>query len=140
MRLGQNSIQKLVCSLVSFVGRGSKRPPQRTPRAPRSAIVLALLGLTALGYAASAQPAAATHTIVIKAMKYQPDQLEVHAGDTVEWKNEDIVAHTVTARDKSFDSGKIAPGSSWKTTVTKAGTIAYSCVPHPNMKGRLVVK
>lgn len=102
--------------------------------------MLVLLGLTLVRYGASAQPAATTHTIVIKAMKYQPDQLEVRAGDTVEWKNEDIVAHTVTARDKRFDSGKIAPGSSWKTTVTKAGAIAYGCIPHPNMKGRIVVK
>jgi plastocyanin len=95
--------------------------------------------LIAIGYA-SAQQAATTHTIVIKAMKYQPAELEVRVGDTVEWKNEDFVAHTVTARDKSFDSGKIAPGSSWKITLNKAGTIDYGCVPHPNMKGRLVVK
>jgi plastocyanin len=55
--------------------------------------------------------AAATQTVVIKGMKYQPAEITVHVGDTVEWKNQDIVAHTVTARDKSFDSGKIAPGS-----------------------------
>jgi|SRR5215472_9123737 len=140
MRIGQNSIQKLLCSFVSVVVHGIGKQSPWIRRAQRSAVVILLLGLTTVGYGASTDQAAPTRTIVIKAMKYQPEQLEVRAGDTVEWSNEDFVAHTVTARDKSFDSGKIAPGGSWKVTLTKAGTIDYGCIPHPNMKGRLVVK
>ena len=75
----------------------------------------------------------------MKAVRFQPAQLEVHVGDTVEFKNEDIFAHTVTADDGSFDSGLIQPGATWKLKVTKTGTIAYHCTPHPNMKAELVV-
>jgi uncharacterized membrane protein len=74
----------------------------------------------------------------MKGISFQPAELTVHPGETVEFKNEDIVAHTVTADDGSFDSGLIQPGSSWKMTVQKTGTIAYHCTPHPNMKATLV--
>jgi plastocyanin/uncharacterized membrane protein len=76
--------------------------------------------------------------IVMKGIAFHPLEQTVHPGDTVEWKNEDIVAHTVTADDGSFDSGLIQPGSSWKMTVKAAGSIAYHCTPHPNMKAKLI--
>jgi plastocyanin/uncharacterized membrane protein len=76
--------------------------------------------------------------IVMKAIAFNPLEQTVHPGDTVEWKNEDIVAHTVTADDGSFDSGLIQPGHSWKMTVKSAATIAYHCSPHPNMKAKLI--
>jgi plastocyanin/uncharacterized membrane protein len=84
-------------------------------------------------------PAPATHTVVIKQMHFDPAEMTVNAGDTIEWKNEDIFSHTVTANDGSFDSGLIAPGQSWKTVVKKAGTIGYHCRPHTNMTASLVV-
>jgi uncharacterized membrane protein len=74
----------------------------------------------------------------MKNVSFQPAQITVHPGETVVWKNEDIFAHTVTADDGSFDSGLIQPGQTWKMTVQKAGTIAYHCTPHPNMKATLV--
>lgn len=85
------------------------------------------------------QPAAHTHTILITGFKYQPDTLTVNAGDTVEWRNNDIVPHTVTAADKSFASPAIRPGSSWKFVAKKPGTFLYTCSPHPNMHGKLIV-
>jgi uncharacterized membrane protein len=66
--------------------------------------------------------------------------MTVNAGETVEWKNEDIFSHTVTADDGSFDSGLIDPGHSWKMTVKNAGTITYHCRPHPNMKAALIIR
>jgi plastocyanin/uncharacterized membrane protein len=76
--------------------------------------------------------------IVMKAIAFSPLEQTAHPGDTVEWKNEDIVAHTVTADDGSFDSGLIQPGHSWKMTVKAAASIAYHCTPHPNMKAKLI--
>ncbi len=76
--------------------------------------------------------------VIIKNFSFQPAQLTVKPGETVEFKNQDIYAHTVTADDGSFDSGLIQPGSSWKLTVTRPGTIAYHCRPHPNMVAKLV--
>ncbi len=64
----------------------------------------------------------------MKGIRFQPAQLTVRVGEAVTFKNEDIVAHTVTADDGSFDSGLIQPGDTWKMTVQKDGT---DCVPLP---------
>jgi plastocyanin len=81
------------------------------------------------------------NTVLISVFRYQPDTLTVKAGETVEWKNADIVPHTVTAADgKAFDSGSIAKGASWRFTLVKSGTYDYNCTLHPNMKGKLVVQ
>ena len=81
-----------------------------------------------------------THTVVIHNFAFHPAELSVSVGDTIVWKNMDIVSHTVTAADGSFDSDEIKPGKSWKLVAKKAGTFAYSCSPHPNMHGTLTVK
>src|SRR6476646_10797974 len=86
----------------------------------------------------SATGSSANGQVIMKGIRFQPAELNVHPGETVDFKNEDIVAHTVTADDGSFNSGLIQPGSSWKMTVQKAGTLAYHCTPHPNMKATLV--
>lgn len=101
---------------------------------------LALM-LQSSGTVSQNQPAQEPSTngqVIMKGIRFQPAELTVHPGESVEFKNEDIVAHTVTADDGSFDSGLIQPGSSWKMTVQKAGTLAYHCTPHPNMKAILV--
>lgn len=87
----------------------------------------------------SSKDSAANIQIVMKAISFSPLEQTVHPGDTVEWKNEDIVAHTATADDGSFDSGLIQSGHSWKMTVRSTTTIGYHCTPHPNMKAKLVV-
>jgi uncharacterized membrane protein/plastocyanin len=92
------------------------------------------------GFPQSVQSSASVpYTIVIKQMRFNPPERPVRAGTVVEWKNEDIFSHTVTADDGSFDSGLIAPGQSWKMRVTDAGTFRYHCRPHPNMTASLVV-
>jgi len=82
----------------------------------------------------------AAASVAIKGFQFQPAELTVKAGDTVEWKNDDIVPHTVTADDGSFRSGKIAPGKTWTYKAAKAGTFGYTCTPHPNMHGKLIVR
>ena len=77
---------------------------------------------------------------VINRMSFTQPQLAIAAGTTVTWKNEDQLPHTVTATDKGFDSGMIEPGSSWSHTFDQPGTFTYYCLPHPFMKGTVVVK
>ena len=82
-----------------------------------------------------------THTVVIREVKFQPTVLTVKVGDTVEWRNDDIVPHTATSTEpKKFDSGILPVGSSWKYVVTKRGTYFYTCTLHPNMKATLIVR
>ena len=82
-----------------------------------------------------------THTIEIRELKFQPSMLTVKVGDTVKWKNDDIVPHTATStKSKKFDSGILSVGSSWEYVAKKRGTYFYDCTLHPNMKGTLVVR
>jgi plastocyanin len=75
----------------------------------------------------------------MKSIAFQPSRIEITAGTTVAWTNNDAVEHTVTAIDRSFDSGNMAPGATWQYTFTKPGTYQFFCVVHPFMKGVVVV-
>ncbi len=83
---------------------------------------------------------ASTQTVLIENIKFNPDHLKIHPGDTVVWQNKDIVPHTVTDEQKHFDSGGIQPGSSWKKKFKSAATISYKCLFHPGMKATLTVQ
>ena len=89
-------------------------------------------------------------------LKFEPAEIHIRAGQTVEWRNKSFFAHTVTfdpakAEDPSlvslpegvapFDSGKIGGGATWRHTFTVAGTYHYICMPHEDhaMHGVVVV-
>src|SRR5438876_11024769 len=74
-----------------------------------------------------------THTVVIRELKFQPAVLTVKVGDTVEWKNDDIVTHTATStKPKKFDSCILLLSSFWEYVVIKSGTYFYNCTIHQN--------
>jgi plastocyanin len=85
-----------------------------------------------------ARPAVAT--VVLRNTAFVPGRIQITAGTTVVWRNDDQLIHTVTANDKSFDSGLLQPGKSYRRTFDKAGQYAYYCQPHPFMKGVVVVR
>ena len=101
---------------------------------------VALLLLVASTGPPSAAAQSKTRIVVLRGMKYLPATLTVNVGDTVVWKNEDIVPHTATARNKSFDSGNIEPGGSWRYVAKRKGTYFYYCAFHPETKGKLIVR
>jgi plastocyanin len=79
------------------------------------------------------------HTIVIRQMKFQPDEMTVQRGDTVVWVNEDLVVHDVTEEaNKSWSSSPLPVGLSWRMEVTES--VNYFCSIHLVMKGKLIVK
>ncbi len=67
-------------------------------------------------------------------------RLQIEVGTTVVWTNADALAHTITADNKSFNSGLVYPGKTYRHTFNKPGTYAYACMPHPFMHGVIVVK
>nr|MDP9177931.1 cupredoxin family copper-binding protein [Gemmatimonadota bacterium] len=73
-------------------------------------------------------------------LNYLQPRLQITVGTTVEWKNNDPLPHTVTAVDKSFNSGMINPGKTYTRTFTKPGTYNFFCTPHPFMTGVVVVR
>jgi plastocyanin len=89
--------------------------------------------------AAACGRAPVAHTVTIEGMKYQPESLTIHVGDSVTWVNRDLFPHTATAKG-SFDSSEIPSNASWTYTPTKRASVTYDCTFHPMMKGRLTIQ
>ncbi len=79
------------------------------------------------------------HQIVIAAFKFEPAILKIKAGDSVTWLNKDIVPHTATASDKSWDTGMIETNQSKSITFSKSSTSSYFCFYHQTMKASLEI-
>lgn len=108
-------------------------------------VVVVMMGLLLSGPGPAAPSAAAAakparQTVTIDGTRFQPESLEVQAGDMVVWVNKDPFPHTVTAKAGTFDSQQIQPGASWKYTVRTKGEFAYICTLHPTMTGTLRAK
>lgn len=97
-----------------------------------------VLGAAAAALLVPALAAAETHVVVIEGMVFQPATLHVKPGDRVTWRNKDVVPHTATAPGV-FDSGAIAPGTSWTWTARGKGAQGYVCIYHPGMKATVVL-
>lgn len=104
--------------------------------------IVGLLSLLAVGLSGcgggKAESGAAT-AIVIKNFQFEPANLQVKAGETITVRNDDDVDHTVTASDKSFDTGPLKQGQTATITVPKAGTYGYVCSLHTYMTGVIQV-
>jgi plastocyanin len=83
---------------------------------------------------------AATHTVTIDGVTFDPVTLAVKTGETVVWINKDPFPHTVTSQTGAFDSHAIAPGQSWSYTTTRTGVFPYLCTLHPTMHATLTVE
>jgi plastocyanin len=132
----------------------TNEPTRRHPRLARSLAVLAIAAV-AVGSAACGsdkKKSAATTgnattgnategtVITIKDFKFSPNPLKAKAGATITVKNDDSTTHTLTADDKSFDTGEVANGTSSKITLpAKAATVKYHCEIHDFMKASIEV-
>lgn len=82
----------------------------------------------------------ANFAVGIRNFTFIPAAFRIRYGQTIVFTNHDREAHTVTADDRSFDSGRIAAGSSWTYTFSRRGTYPFHCSFHPYMRGTLVVE
>src|SRR3954454_8436419 len=81
---------------------------------------------------------AATVQITMENLVISPAEASAKIGDTIEWINKDVLAHTATARNGDFDVN--LPSKKTGTLVLKkAGAVEYYCRYHPNMKATLTV-
>lgn len=77
--------------------------------------------------------------VVIADDKFQPTDLEIKVGDTIEWTNKDEIEQTVTFSDGFMDE-KLPVGASGGYTFEKAGEYDYRCSLHPEMQGEVTLK
>ena len=81
---------------------------------------------------------AAVIQIKMAEIAFASAQVSAHVGDTIEWTNDDIVAHTATARNGDWDV-MVQPNGKASVTLKSAGTIDYYCRLHPNMAGSIAI-
>lgn len=105
----------------------------------RASLPVALIASTAaLLLPAPAAAAPQTHVVVMDKMKFGPVPARIRRGDTILWINRDLVRHTATAANKSFDVD-LPPKTQKRMTVRTSGAIPFICKYHPGMRGVLRV-
>ena len=91
------------------------------------------------GAAASDEPVATTHVTMAKSYRFSPQTIQIHAGDTVTWKNEDNFTHTVHVDGQ--EDHKVDRGDSVSITFDQPGTYHYVCELHRHdMDGEVIVE
>lgn len=105
------------------------------------AVPLAATSVLALGACSEKPPVPKGNaSLVIAGFQFKPDPMVVPVGTDLLVSNEDKDPHTVTADDKSFDTGPVEPGKEKPVTLSKAGDFPYSCTIHPTMRGVIRVR
>ena len=79
------------------------------------------------------------HTIEVDAEGYEPDTLEVVAGDVILLVNQGDEAHSFTAEEQRFDTGRMEPGDDTTLVLTDPGTVTFHDSEAPDHKGTLTV-
>jgi plastocyanin len=84
-------------------------------------------------------PVATTEVSMAKSYRFEPKQIEVDAGRTVTWTNDDNFTHTVKVDGR--EDHKVARGESVSIAFDEPGTYHYVCTLHrQDMDGEVIVK
>jgi plastocyanin len=75
-----------------------------------------------------------------KSYKFEPAVVEVEAGTSITWTNNDNFPHNVHLLDGSDRTLDLPIGDSGSFSFDESGTIYYECSLHPQqMRGKIVV-
>jgi plastocyanin len=103
--------------------------------------ILASIALVAAGCGSSesSAPVATTEVEMVKSYRFDPKVIEVEAGETVTWRNEDNFTHTVEVDGQ--EDHEVGKGESVSITFDTPGTYSYVCTLHSqDMDGEVIVK
>ncbi len=132
---------------------------ERAARLAAAALILSVLvacGLSGPAYRTGQTDAAAVIDLSTR-WRFDPHEVTIRVGDTVEWRNRSPWSHSVSAdptlaADPSnvelpagaapFASPDIPPGDVFRHTFTTPGRYRYVCVPHEgfDMLGTIIVR
>ena len=82
---------------------------------------------------------AATHDVSIEGFAFVPQNINIVAGDTVRWTNNDTPPHTSTSDTMVWDSGTLNNGDTFEFTFNTVDSYPYHCEIHPSMTGTVNV-
>ena len=81
--------------------------------------------------------------VAIRNFSFNPETVHVKRGTTVTWVNcepTNVDSHTTTSEANAWQSPFLPPGSTYSHTFDAAGQFGYFCIPHPFMRGAVVVE
>jgi plastocyanin len=116
-------------ALAACGGGASQAPSQAASQPAASA--------PAGGAACESSTETATVTTEIEAFTFAAVTAKV--GDVVSWSNADSAPHSVVMDDGSCETPQFGSGESAALKFNEAGTFAYTCGVHSNMKASIVV-
>src|SRR5436305_8764066 len=99
------SLWLLACLSIVSGCDDKKQKPDNPPSAVESVPNASQVDSSAI--APTPQPGEHMFIVEINKMKFIPDQLTVHKGDTVVWVNNDLTNHCVTDTGKAWTSSTI---------------------------------
>ena len=106
---------------------------------PFAAVLAVTLVAAGCGATGTTAPVATTSVSMAKSYRFDPKTIEIKAGQTVTWTNNDNFTHTV--KFDGQDDHKVGRGESVSITFDKAGTYHYVCTLHSkDMHGTVLVK
>lgn len=86
------------------------------------------------------RPEGADAVVELRQVALHPVEIRIRAGQTVAWVNHDPLVHTVTADDGAWDSGVIPLQGHFLQRFERPGRYSYHCLPHPQMRGVVIVE
>jgi plastocyanin len=101
----------------------------------RTVIATAVVAALALPAAARAE----TSRITMPGKYFDPSHSTIVAGDTIVFRNNDLVTHDVRIGGGVFDSGPIGRFTSWSQQIDQPGGYPFVCTLHAFMGGYLDV-
>jgi plastocyanin len=106
---------------------------------PVAALAAVLLAAGCGGSGISGPAEKTTEVTMAKSYRFDPERIEIQAGQTVTWTNEDNFTHTVQVDEQ--EDHEVGPGESLSITFDEAGTYRYVCTLHrQDMDGEVIVR
>jgi plastocyanin len=147
-----------VLVLAGCGGSSDDGGAEATTAGPAAPTASAATPATEAGAATGAPPASsagdAAGAVHLELLSFTPEELKVAAGTTVQWVDDNPIAHTITsgayevgadglrtseAPDGTFDGTVAATGDAFSFTFSEPGTYPYYCSIHKGMNATVLV-
>jgi plastocyanin len=102
-------------------------------------VLVATVVAAGCGGTGTSEPVATTKVSMAKSYRFDPKTIEINAGDTVTWTNNDNFTHTVKVDGQ--EDHEVGRGDSVSIKFDKPGSYHYVCTLHSkDMDGTVVVR
>ncbi|MGH3073079.1 MAG: plastocyanin/azurin family copper-binding protein [Gaiellaceae bacterium] len=106
---------------------------------PSAVLAATLVAAGCGGSGESDEPVATTEVEMVKSYRFEPKTIEIEAGETVTWTNDDNFTHTVQVDGQ--EDHEVDRGDSVSITFDEPGTYDYVCTLHrQDMDGTVIVR